>query len=69
MADFEEPRIAWRKSTASNSGSCVEVAVVKRSVLIRDSVDPGGGVLEVPPATWSAFVARARGAEPGPGEG
>jgi hypothetical protein len=60
VADFEEPRIAWRKSTASNSGGCVEVAVVDGSVRIRDSANPDGAVLELPPAAWSFFLTRAR---------
>lgn len=60
MADFIEPCIVWRKSTASNSGGCVEVAIVEGSVLIRDSANPDGGMLRLPPAAWSAFLARAR---------
>ena len=59
MANFEEPCIAWRKSKASNTGSCVEVAVVGGSVLVRDSADSSGPMLELPPAAWSAFLARA----------
>ena len=66
MADFEEPRIAWHESTASDSGGCADVAVVERSVLIRDSANPGGVVLRLPSAAWSAFVARTRGTAPGP---
>lgn len=65
MGDFEEPCITWRKSTASNSGSCVEVAVAGGSVLIRDSVNPDGVVLRLPPAVWSAFLARTRSKDSG----
>jgi len=61
VADFKEPCIAWRKSTASNSGGCVEVAVVYGSVLIRDSANRDGVVLSLPPAAWSAFLACTRG--------
>jgi Domain of unknown function (DUF397) len=61
VVDFDEPCIAWRKSTASNSGDCVQVAVVDGSVLIRDSANPNGVVLRLLPAAWSAFMARARG--------
>lgn len=67
MAGFEEARIEWRKSSKSNSGGCVEVAVSAGSVLVRDSVDPGGVVLALPPAAWSAFLQHARGGDPGPG--
>lgn len=60
VADFEESCIAWHKSTASSSGACVQVAVVDESVLIRDSANPNGVVLRLPPAAWSAFLAHAR---------
>ena len=60
MPDFERSSIAWRKSTASNSGACVEVAFANGLVLIRDSADQGGPVLRVPTPAWSAFLASAR---------
>jgi uncharacterized protein DUF397 len=59
VGEFEGPRIAWRKSTASASGDCVQVAVIDGSVLIRDSVNPPV-VLSLPPTAWSAFLVRAR---------
>ncbi len=66
MADFEEPRVAWRKSSASSTNGCVEVAAVGGSVLIRDSVDRDKVVLRFPLAAWSAFLERERGTDPGP---
>jgi hypothetical protein len=60
VADFGEQRIAWRKSTASNSGGCVEVAVIGGSVLVRDSKNRTGPVLRLSPTDWSALLARAR---------
>ena len=60
MAEFEESRIAWHKSTASNSQGCVEVAIVGGAVRIRDSANPDGVVLEIPAVAWSTFLARAR---------
>lgn len=65
MTDFETPCIIWRRSTASGGENCLEVAVVDRSVLIRDSVNPGGVVLSLSPAAWSAFLLRARQKNPG----
>jgi hypothetical protein len=61
VPDFEEPCIAWRKSTKSAPSNCVEVAVVDGSVLIRDSVNPTGVVLKLPPGVWSGFLTRTRG--------
>ena len=60
MADFKESIIVWRKSTASNSGGCVEVAVADGSVFIRDSANLDGPVLRVPTSAWSVFLTFAR---------
>ena len=64
MANFEGPCSAWRKSTASNSGGCLEVAVLNGSVLVRDSVNRAGAVLTLSPAAWSDLLARTRGKDP-----
>jgi hypothetical protein len=63
VADFEESIIVWRKSTTSNSGGCIEVAFIHGSVLVRDSVNPTGPVLQLSPAVWTAFLARVRSSE------
>lgn len=68
MVNFEEPHIEWRKSTASNTTGCVEVAIVDGSVRIRDSANPNGAVLELPPVAWSFFLARARNTNPASGQ-
>jgi len=53
--------VAWRKSTASNSGGCVEVAATADgSVLTRDSKNPLGAMLQFPGSTWTQFMAAAR---------
>jgi hypothetical protein len=65
VADFVGRSIAWRKSTASNSGGCVEVAVLDGSVLVRDSKDHAGPVLRLSPAAWSALLARGRTGDAG----
>ncbi|MFI9641979.1 DUF397 domain-containing protein [Micromonospora sp. NPDC051925] len=49
----------WRTSTRSgtNGGECVEVADNLPDIIgIRDSKDPAGPTLTVPPTAWSAFV-------------
>lgn len=59
----EVAEAAWRKSSysASAEGECVEVAVLPGPVAVRDSKNPGGGVLAVPRAAWAVFVHAARG--------
>ncbi|MEU6266776.1 DUF397 domain-containing protein [Saccharopolyspora shandongensis] len=48
---------AWRKSSRSaNTANCVEVARRDAVVGVRDSKDPGGGVLVFSAARWADFV-------------
>lgn len=51
----------WRASSASGgTGNCVEIASAKQSVLVRDSRNQSGTVLEFPPGQWSSFLHRVR---------
>jgi Domain of unknown function (DUF397) len=50
----------WRKSSKSEFGGCVEVALGADTVCVRNSRDPDGPVLEFPAAAWDAFVAAVR---------
>ena len=63
MADSEAPSLVWRKSMASDSGNCVEVAFGSESVLIRHSRNPSGPTLSFSPSEWEAFLTGARGGE------
>jgi hypothetical protein len=52
----------WRKSSASaDAGNCVEVACANSSVLVRDSYDQSGTMLEFTPTLWRSFVRQVRG--------
>jgi len=54
--------IAWRKSSFSTANSeCVEVAHTAEMVATRDSKNPAGPRLTLPPATWAAFVEHVTG--------
>jgi len=47
----------WFKSTRSaTNGACVEVALVGRSVGVRDSKSPSGGMLEFPAEAWTELM-------------
>ncbi|MFC7382407.1 DUF397 domain-containing protein [Sphaerisporangium rhizosphaerae] len=50
--------LTWRKSTFSGQGeNCVEVAALDGGgIAVRDSKQPGGGVLCLPRIGWQAFI-------------
>jgi hypothetical protein len=49
--------LAWRKSSYSGNGNCVEVAVPEAGLAVRDSKDPQGPALHFTAEAWSAFLA------------
>jgi hypothetical protein len=54
----------WRKSSFSNIAECVEVAVLDDgSIGMRDSKDPGGGMLAFTRAEIDAFVKGVKAGE------
>ncbi|MGH3826813.1 MAG: DUF397 domain-containing protein [Pseudonocardiaceae bacterium] len=49
--------VGWRISSyCASNGDCVQVAPAPGRVLVRDSKNPGGPALALPPATWRAFL-------------
>ncbi|GAA3569851.1 hypothetical protein GCM10022419_058430 [Nonomuraea rosea] len=53
----KSPGIAWYKATFSDhGGGCVEVAIDRNRVAVRDSKDPCGPVLHFSAAEWNAFL-------------
>lgn len=57
------PGSAWKKSSYSNSGGCVEVAHADGWMLLRDSKDPGGPQLSFNVREWRAFLNGVRANE------
>jgi hypothetical protein len=53
--------VTWRKSSysGSNGGQCVEIAAPGR-VLVRDTEDRTGAVLEFGPDAWREFAAKVK---------
>jgi hypothetical protein len=56
-------RAEWRKSTRSNSGGCVEVAVIDAQVAVRHSKHKDGAILLFTPVEWEAFIGGVREGE------
>lgn len=51
--------IAWKTSSYSGTsgGNCVEAGRIdRRSIAIRDSKDPVGGMLRFATSDWTAFL-------------
>jgi len=49
--------LAWRTSSKSSGGACVEAAPHNDHVHVRDSKDPDGVMLTFDRAAWGAFLA------------
>ena len=56
-------RLEWRKSGRSAANGCVEVAFVGERVIIRDSKDKQGPVLQFTLTEWEAFIGGVRDGE------
>jgi hypothetical protein len=63
VADSDQDRMSWRKSTASGDTGCAEVALEGDMVHMRHSQDPSGHVLTFSMAEWAAFLEGARKGE------
>jgi hypothetical protein len=55
--------LPWKKSSASGTGNCVQVADCGEAIFVRDSKDPKGHVLAFTTSEWSAFLTGVRGGE------
>ena len=61
MGETRTARTWWRKSSYSGGdNNCVEIATTGANVAVRDSKNPGGGVLSFSPGAWQAFTAGVR---------
>ena len=52
--------LAWRVSSWSAGGNCVEVAGSKTAVFVRDTQNRGRGVLPFPVTAWEEFIKAVR---------
>jgi hypothetical protein len=60
---------AWKKSSRSTQGGCVEVRQELGLVQVRDSKNPGGPVLRFNHHEWTAFLEGVRLGEFDPADG
>ena len=56
MPAVEPTELSWLTSSACDSSECVEVARRAEHVLIRDSTNGSGPVLEVQVDAWRTFI-------------
>ena len=49
-------RAAWRKSTRSGNGNCLETASTAGRIAVRDSADPDSPALAFTARAWTAFT-------------
>jgi hypothetical protein len=56
MLNADPSVLRWRKSSFSESGNCVEVAIQDESVLIRDSKYGNERILSVSSSAWREFI-------------
>jgi hypothetical protein len=63
MPDSDAMPLSWRKSSASASGDCVEVALSQGSILVRDSKERCPYILEFTSSEWRAFLSGVRDGE------
>lgn len=54
---------AWLKSSRCANQTCIEVAKIDDTYLIRDSKQPDGPVLEFTISEWTAFVSGVQAGE------
>ena len=60
LTQFELRQLTWRKARRSmNNGNCVEIAPADGRIMVRDSMQQDGPVLEYPAAAWRTFIAEA----------
>jgi hypothetical protein len=62
VKDLNSSGHTWRKSMRSGptSNECVEVCVLPGTVLVRDSKDTAGPILQFDHAAWASFIAAVR---------
>lgn len=59
---MESTDLNWRKASYSSNGGaeCVEVGNTPRAVLVRDTQDHGGPVLQFSSDTWRRFASEMK---------
>lgn len=56
MQNVSPSALAWRKSSFSNSGGCVEVAAREGAAFVRDSKHRNGETLSFSLSAWVKFI-------------
>ena len=66
--NLEVSDLQWRKARRSaNNGACVEVAPANGQILIRDSKDLAGPIIQCSASSWHTFLGGAKKGQFNPG--
>jgi hypothetical protein len=59
---MESTDLNWRKASHSSNGGaeCVEIGGTQRAVLVRDTQDRGGPMLQFSSDTWRRFTSQMK---------
>ena len=61
LSNLELSYLKWRNAGRSaNNGACVEVAPANGQVLIRDSKDQDGPIIQYSASSWHVFLGGAK---------
>lgn len=61
---IENQPLDWRKARRSiANGDCVELASANGQIVVRDSKDPSGSIIQYRADAWQSFLSKARRGE------
>jgi hypothetical protein len=63
MGGRSADEVSWRVSKQCDGGQCVEIGILGKSVLVRNSADRDGMYVTLSQDKWRVFVARIKGGD------
>lgn len=60
MTDGLRGELVWQRSSACESGACVEVAITDNAVMVRNSANPDDMLATKSHSEWQEFLAAVK---------